>query len=216
MAINSTTRAPSRLGTNPRINHRWTEEEKAIIRRDYSQAHESRADLARRLGVSEYAVQGQLAYMGLAKRTDRRPWSYEEDERLRDLVTRHRPAAVAQQMGRSINSVVVRAKRLGCSRRARDGWFTKGELQSLFGVDHKWVQRRIDDGRLEGEAHNVMPQQDGGGYWRISERSVVRYVRAYPEELTSRNVDFITIVALLAGIATGSEQGPRGPHDPPA
>lgn len=204
MVTKSATRAPSEPGTNPRINHRWTEEEKAIIRRDYSHSHASRADLASKLGVSEFAVAGQLAYMGLAKRTDRRPWSYDEDEELRDLITRHRPAAVARKMGRSINSVVVRSKRLGCSRSAKDGWFNKREVTELFGVDHKWVQRHIESGALKGEPNGALPSQRGMAYWRITQESVIKYIRTYPEDLTSRNVDLITIVDLIAGLLVGA------------
>ena len=63
-----------------RTNHRWTQEEREVVRREYRQTHKSRRELAAKLGVTEYAVAGQVSRMGLGKRTDRRPWTPEEDE----------------------------------------------------------------------------------------------------------------------------------------
>lgn len=192
-------------------NHRWTEDEKAIVRRDYAFNRASIEDIAARLGVTANAVKGKVNELGLAKATDyrKRPWSADEDEQLRDLITRKRPRTIAIIMGRSLNAVVVRSKRIGCSRRARDGYYTKKDLTAVFGVDHKWVQRRMDEGRLCAKPHDVDPRRSGGGFWRITEASVRRFVQTYPEELNGRNVDLIWMVDLLAGMKTqhGGLQG---------
>ena len=42
-----------------RQNHKWTDDERDIIRRDYKHTHKSRQELAARLGVTEYGVAGK-------------------------------------------------------------------------------------------------------------------------------------------------------------
>ena len=184
-----------------RTNHRWTEEEREVVRRDYRQTHKSRRELAAKLGVTEYAVAGQVSRMGLGKRTDRRPWTPEEDERLRELIPQKSATRIAKILHRSINAVTVRAKRLRESQRVRDGWYTKREVSEILGMDHKWVQRRIDAGRLKATWHHGrQPRQNGGGSWHIEEKDLKRFIRRYPHELNGRNVDLVQVVGILAGI----------------
>ena len=55
-------------------NHRWTEEERDYIRNNYRGTHASREAIAEALGISPFAVAGgQIAKMGIAKCSDRRP-----------------------------------------------------------------------------------------------------------------------------------------------
>jgi len=184
-----------------RVNHIWTDEERDIVRRDYRGTRASAQEIADRLGVTEYAVKGQISAMGTA-RQDRHPWSPKEDKRLEQLITRYCPRRVAHIMHRSINSVVVRSKRLNISRRNRDGWFTKREACAILGVDHKWLQKRIDCGTLKATFHDdeSPPKKNGGNCWHIDEKDLRDYIRKYPQELTSRNVDMIMIVDILAGV----------------
>ncbi len=184
-----------------RENHRWTDYEKDVIRSDYKHTRESAIELADRLGVTEYAVKGQIAIMGIAKSDDRHPWSPEEKERLAELMTQYCPRRVARKMHRSINSVVVMAKRLNISRRYRTGWFTKREVCEILGHDHRWVQRRIDSGALVATYHHeARPQRNGMRSWHISEQDLIHFIRKYPEEIVGCNMDIMMIVELLAGI----------------
>lgn len=181
--------------------HIWTEDEREIVRRDYAHTHASRRAIAQHLGISEFAVAGQIAKMGIAKRSDRRRWARQEDERLMELMPRYSPGKIAKLLHRSLNSVVVRSKRLGISRRVRDGWFTKQEVGEILGVDHHWIQRRIDCGALKATYHyGVRPQKNGAVCWHIAEADLRRFIRRYPCELTSRNVDLLMIVDILAGV----------------
>ena len=184
-----------------RQNHKWTDDERGIIRRDYKHTRKSRQELAARLGVSEYGVAGQIAYMGIARSEDRHPWSPEEKEKLAELIPQYCPRRVALMMHRSINSITVMARRIRASRRHRTGWFTKREVCEILGHDHKWVQRRIDSGALKASYHHGhRPTQKGMSAWHINEHDLVQYIRKYPEELVGCNVDIIIIVELLAGI----------------
>lgn len=184
-----------------RQNHQWTEEEREIIRRDYRQTVASKQELAARLDVSQFAVAGQLASMGITRRDDRRPWSPQEKETVADLAQRYCPRRVAHLMHRSLNSVVVMCKRLGVSRRIRNGWFTKAEVCQIVGMDHHWLQRRIDSGALVASYHyDHRPTQKGGSAWHIEEKAIRDFLRRYPEELNGRNVDMTMVVDILAGV----------------
>ena len=184
-----------------RTNHCWTEEEREIVRREYGGTRESRRHLAAKLGVTEYAVAGQIGRMGLGKITARRPWTPKEDEKLCELIPRMPLNHVAKVLHRSINSVTVRAKRVRAFRRVRDGWYTKREVCEILGMDHKWVQRWIDRGALKATYHHGhRPQQNGQGAWHIEERALKRFMRRYPHELNGRNVDLIQVVGILAGV----------------
>ena len=185
-------------------NHKWTDDERDIIRRDYTHTYRSAQELADRLGVTEFAMRGQIASMGIAKSNDRHPWSPEEKDKLATLIPQCGIQKIAKKMHRSINSVVVMATRIGASRRCRDGWFTKKEVCEILGHDHKWVQARIDSGALKAESHyGDRPTKLGLSAWHIREHDLVRFIRKYPQELVGCNIDIIMIVELLAGIVNG-------------
>ena len=184
-----------------RQNHKWTDEERDIIRRDYKHTHKSRQELAARLGVTEFGVAGQISTMGIAKSDDRRPWTPQEKEKLANLIPRYCVRVIARMMHRSLNSVVVMATRINTSRLVREGWFTKREVCEILGHDHKWAQARIDSGALKATYHyGKRPTQKGMSAWHIEEADLVQFIRKYPQELVGCNIDIIMIVELLAGI----------------
>lgn len=181
--------------------HKWTDEEREIVRRDYKGTHASASEIGRRLGVSRHAVAGQVYILGIATRTDRHPWDPEQDDQLRELIPRCAPRTIAMKMHRSTNSVVVRAQRLGLSRRIRDGWFTQTEACAILGVDSHWLQRRIESGQLKATYHNgCRPNRPGLSMWHIEQKDLKSFICRYPQDLTGRNVDMIAIVEILAGI----------------
>jgi len=194
-----------------RNNHRWTDDERLIVLRDYKGDHVSAQAIADGLGVSFFAVKAQVQKMGISFQ-DRNYWTAAQDKQLEELMTRHCPGRVAKIMHRSINSVVIRARRLGISRRGRDGWYTKLDACEALGVDHKWLQLRIDCGALKARPHNPEepPHKDGGSCWEIAEQDLVDYIRTYPQELIGRNVDIISLVDLLSGLKPVKRQTRAG------
>ena len=186
---------------NVNRHHAWTDEEREILRREYAGTRQSRQEIAAKLGVTEFAVAGQIGKMGIAKRTDRRPWTPEEDELLQELVTRKSMTAIAKKMGRTINSVTVRAKRIQAPRTTRDGWYTMREVCQILGVGHKWLRTRIESGAFPAIPHHGRhPQKAGGGAWHIEEKDLRQFIRRYPHELNGRNVDLLQVVDILAGV----------------
>ena len=184
--------------------HRWTEEERNIVRREYEHSRESAKRIAEYLGVTEFAVKGQVSAMGLGNHDNRHPWTPKEEEKLKRLLRRWGPRMVAVKMHRSLNSVVLKAKRLNIQRRTRDGWFTKKDVCEILGVDHRWVQARIDSGALKAYYHyGTKPSKYGMSAWHIEEADLKEFIRRYPQELIARNLDMIMIVDILAGVVNG-------------
>lgn len=183
--------------------HEWTDEERGIIRRSYKHTRVSRKAIAKKLGhgISEFAVAGQIAAMGIAKRTDRHPWSPQDDEKLKRLMPLHCPERIAKMMHRSKNSVIVRSQRLGIHRRNHDGWYSKKEVCEILGVDHHWLQLRIDSGALKATYHfGRRPTKFGLTMWHIEREDLKAFIRRYPEEINGYNVEMIQIVDILAGV----------------
>jgi hypothetical protein len=182
-------------------NHHWTDEEQEIVRRNYRQNCTSQRELANRLGVTVPQVAHQIARMGLGKRSNRRPWTPEENSLLLDLIEQKSTGQIAKSMRRTVNSVVVQAKRLNTSPRNRIGWYTMSELCEILGMDHHWVSRRIENGSLQATRQNGgTPEDDRGRMWRIEEKNLRQFIRRYPHELNGRNVDLVHLVNILTGL----------------
>ncbi len=184
--------------------HRYSDEEIDIIRRDYRHSKESLRELAQRLGTTPASINGKVRLLGLSKRTDyrRRKWTEEEEKKLVKLLERHAPSSVPKFMGRSINSVVVKSKRLGVRRRNRNDWYVMREVCEILGVDHHWLRRRVDSGAIVATWHydKEPGQRKGSLSWHFTQHAVCEFIRRYPEELNGRNVDMIQVVEILVGV----------------
>ena len=181
--------------------HRWTEEEHDLLRARYAGNRASCEKLGATLGVSWLAVRARVSKLGLARITSRKSWTAGEDAQLEQEACRRPMEAIAKSMDRSVNSVVVRSKRLGLHRRDRDGWYTKTEVCEILGVQHRWLQARIDSKALRASWHHGRhPHNAGAAAWHISEANLKRYIRTYPDELNGRNVDLVQVVDVLAGV----------------
>lgn len=186
-----------------KARHQWTEEELLVLRRDFPPSNGERERLAERLGITKWQLNHQAALLGLLKATDhrRRVWTIMDDQSLQEWAPRVAVKGLAMKLHRSMTAVVVRMKRLGISRRVRDGWYTKMEACELLGVDHHWLQRRIDLGVLKATYHHgERPEAGGMRQWHIEEAALRTFVRTYPQELNGRNVDMLGIIELLAGM----------------
>ena len=185
--------------------HKWNDDERDIVRREYNGTNKKSQQIADKLSyitgdkVTLFAVKGQATKMGIMQ--DKSPdWTDREIEILTEMIHQYSPITIARRLHRSLNAVVVKSNRLGLKRRFRDGWYTKKDVCEIFGVDHKWIGRRIDNGELKALPNNgCSPQKDGGSYWRIKEKDLRDFIVGHSIELTSRNVDLFTIVNILTG-----------------
>jgi len=185
--------------------HKWTDEERAIVRREYDGTDQKSKQIAGKLSyitgdkITFFAVKGQAARMGIMQ--DKSPdWTEREVEILSEMITMHAPITIAKRLKRSLNAVVVKSKRLKLSRRARDGWFTKKEVCEIMGVDHKKIQGYIDRGDLKASYHTeVKPKQNGGACWHIKQVDFIDFIKTNSNDFLGRNVDLVMIVWLLDG-----------------
>ena len=188
---------------NPRRkkHKRWTKDEIETIREEYAGTRRSQEELAHKLGTTRSRVEYQIYKMGLGKRKNGRPWTQEEDERLRDLISRKNIYEISKTMGRSLNAVTVRAVRIGAQRRNREGWYTQDEASEIMGVKDAWTRERIASGELKASWHHGRkPGQAGSGSWHIEKEHLREFLRRNPHELTARNVDLVQIVEILTGL----------------
>ena len=189
--------------TRRTIKHRWTTEEEDIVRQQYRGTHQSQRDIADYLNragaqppVTQYAVSGRVSKLGIGQRENRR-WTESEMNRLREWVGRYSPVVIAQKLKRGVVSVTIKMKKMGLSRRAKDGWYTKKEVAEMLGVDHKKVQRWMDDGYLKAVPYQEMPQKNSGGMWYIEEKDLRAFLLRYPQELVGRNLDLCQVFDII-------------------
>ena len=185
--------------------HEWTEEERSIIRQGYTQTGASIRELAERLGLGETSVRNQANLMGLGKKSDRKPWTPEEEEQLLDLVEKKNVQQIAKIMGRTVNSVLGKIKKLNASRTERNGWYTLSETCGILGVYEGWLKKRIENGAIRGVRHypnspGLHTRGGSGKTWHIEEKELREFIRRYPDELNGRNVDVVLLVHVLAGL----------------
>jgi hypothetical protein len=179
-------------------NHKWTEEEREIVRREYKGNNRSADIIGTQLGVTKYAVKGQAAKMGILMPKSP-PWTEKEIESLEEMIHRYSTVQVAKKLHRSINAVALKAKRLKLNRRLRDDWYTKVEVCEVCGVDHRRVQHWIDSGALKASYHNgIRPSKYGMAMWHIEATDLKQFLLNYSGELVGRNVDIQQIVWIIA------------------
>ena len=88
---------------------------------------------------------------------------------------------VAKRMQRSVNSVTVRSKRLKCSRRVRDDWYTLAETADILGKDTKWVKCRTTAGTLRARQHHGnKPGTRGSNCWHFRRKDLKDFLQTYP------------------------------------
>lgn len=140
------------------------------------------AEIARRLGRDPGALAQHCQLLRrqgtLTKQRFYAPrWTAEEDDLLRDRYGQSTVQALAARLQRSVSGVRCRAFVLGVTM--RENVWTAQDVASLFGVDHhKVVDQWLASGLLG--ARRVENGKGRGYYWTISDRSIDRFIRAYP------------------------------------
>lgn len=178
-------------------NHKWTDDEREIVRRDYKGTNASSQKIADRLGVTLFAVNGIASKLGIMRQKSP-PWTAKELERLEQLIHHHSIGTLAQMLHRSPNAVKVKAIRLKLKLRLRDDWYTKRDICEIVGENHHKVQHWIDSGALKASYHNDRrPSMKGMAMWHIEAADLKTFITNYSGELLGRNVDIQQIVWLL-------------------
>lgn len=179
-------------------NHKWTDKDKEIVRRDYKGTNASAQAIADHLGVTRCGVKGQAQKMGIMQQKSPN-WTQEEYHILKENVHRKSIGQIAKMLGRSANAVKIKATRLKLQLRKRNGWYTKSEVMEICGVDHKKVQEWIDSGSLPASWHfGNKPGGPGQASWHIDYEDLRNFLLVYCGELLGRNVDLQQIVWIVS------------------
>ncbi len=99
---------------------------------------------------------------------DRRPWTASEMNLLEKLVGRVSSAIIANRLHRPESSIVNKLKRIGTSRRVRNG-YTMRELELCLGQDHHKITQWIKNGWLRDRLQGTR-RLDGNGWTRRGSR----------------------------------------------
>jgi hypothetical protein len=175
--------------------HKWTEAERDIIRRDYKGDDASAERIARYFDVSVNAVKGQIQTLGLSFAAHRH-WTEDEEEQLKELITQYSVHAVHKMIGRSISSITQKAAELKCSMRTRDEWYNKSDVCEILGVDHHKIQQWINSGALKADRRRET-EEGRTSCWHILESDLKTFIVGHCFELIGRNVDLFAIVHIV-------------------
>ena len=141
-----------------------------------------------------------------------RRWSGEERARLRSLVETHTIHQAAPVLGRSVTSVRVQASRLGLTWGIQEDQFSVRELAQVFGVDIRWVMRRINRRSLRAVTpYGRRPGLRQASLYRVPAQAVRGYLLAHSSELRGRRVDLARIASIMSGPEPVTNSGGHRP-----
>lgn len=186
-----------------RMKYTWHPEYDAYLEAQYFGGLNRRFQVLNRMirltGLPRWYIKRQAARLGLTMRFDRKRWTREEIDHLENLVGRVSSATIAKRLRRPESSVVNKVKRLGISRRVRDG-YTMRELELCLGEDHHKIARWIKDGWLQDRLQGTRRHNgNGNDIHRIREKDIFNFIKNYPQEINLGKVDqtwFLDLVLL--------------------
>lgn len=185
----------------PRRKYTWCSEYDAYLKDHYFGGLRRRnkvlTQMVRLAGVPRWYVKRQAARLGLTMQMDRRPWTDGDLTLLEKLVGRLSSVVIAKRLRRPESSVVNKLRRLGTSRRVREG-YTIRDLALCFGENHHTITHWLTNGwlpdRIQGTArHN----NNGRDIHRIREKDILTFIRRHPQEINLAKVDQLWFLDLV-------------------
>ncbi len=157
------------------------------------------AEIAAELGWPGWAVKKVARRLGLAKpwSKDRRDWTPDEEDYLRTWQGLRSAAWIGKQLERGETSVILKMKHMGLSRRIRDG-YSVNEVANCMGVDHKCVDRWLEQGWLAAVKQGTKRRHD---IRRISAADLLAFLQSRREEYRLDKVDQAWFLELVFGEA---------------
>ena len=115
--------------------HRWTDEEVAVLRREYDGTTASKNAIAENLVLTAQQVQGKINTLGLAKRRKAPTHHWTEEERdvvRREYMGTHKSRAdIAATLGVSVSAVAGEVARMGLANKTDRRRWTPAEEDQL-------------------------------------------------------------------------------------
>ena len=182
-----------------RKKYMWTPARDQVLRDRYDGKVRGRAAvIARALGWPAWVVKRRAAQLGLTHPVDRRDYTAEEVTVLEEWTGHYSSDSIAKRLGRSLTSVVLKQKRMGLSRRVRDG-YTLRDLELCFGTDHRVIERWVREGKLTIRKRGTGRAGKQGDTWSVSDTQLVAFVRDHPLAFRLDKVDQVWFMDLVTG-----------------
>ena len=184
-----------------KLKYTWRPEYDAYLKAHYFGGLNRRFQVLNRMvrltGLPRWYIKRQAARLGLTMKMDRRPWTSAELNVLEKLVGRVSTATIAKRLHRPESSVVDKLKRLGTSRRVREG-YTMRDLEQWLGEDHRKISVWIANGWLRDRPQRTN-RHGGNGHdiHRIREKDVLYFIKNHPQEINLGKVDQVWFLDLV-------------------
>jgi hypothetical protein len=192
-------RADHRRRAKPKYT--WRPEFDAFLKAQYFGGLNRRFQVLNRMirmtGLPRWYIKRQATRLGLTMKMDRQPWTPADLKVLEKLVGRVSSATIAKRLHRPESSVVNKLKRLGNSRRVREG-YTMRDLEQCLGEDHHKISVWIANGWLRDRLQGTR-RHDGNGrdIHRIREKDILRFLKNHPQEINLGKVDQVWFLDLV-------------------
>ena len=108
-------------------------------------------------------------------------------------------------LGRNVNSVRVQASRLSLEWRIHEDQFSVTQVAASFGVDIRWVMRRINRGVLWAVTPEGRPGLREADLYQVPAHAVRRFLLCHAHDLKGRRFDLERIVGFMAGPEPGGD-----------
>ena len=184
-----------------KLKYTWRPEYDAHLKAHYFGGLNRRFQVLNRMvrltGLPRWYIKRQAARLGLTMKMDRRPWTQVELELVEHLVSRVSAATIAKRLHRPESSVVNKIKRLGTSRRVREG-YTMRDLEQCLGEDHHKISIWIANGWLRDRLQGTNRHGgNGNDIHRIREKDVLHFIKTHPQEINLGKVDQVWFLDLV-------------------
>jgi hypothetical protein len=183
------------------VKYTWRPELDAFLKAQYFGGLNRRFQVLNRMirmtGLPRWYIKRQATRLGLTMKMDRQPWTPADLKVLEKLVGRVSSATIAKRLHRPESSVVNKLKRLGNSRRVREG-YTMRDLEQCLGEDHHKISVWIANGWLRDRLQGTR-RHDGNGrdIHRIREKDILRFLKNHPQEINLGKVDQVWFLDLV-------------------
>ena len=184
-----------------KLKYTWRLEYDAYLKAHYFGGLNRRFQVLNRMvrvtGLPRWYIKRQAARLGLTLKMDRRPWTQAELGLVEHLVGRLSAATIAKRLRRPESSVVNKIKRLGTSRRVREG-YTMRDLEQCLGEDHHKISVWIANGWLRDRLQGTNRHGgNGNDIHRIREKDVLHFIKNHPQEINLGKVDQVWFLDLV-------------------
>ena len=184
-----------------KLKYTWRPEYDAHLKAHYFGGLNRRFQVLNRMvrltGLPRWYIKRQAARLGLTLKMDRRPWTQAELGLVEHLVGRLSAATIAKRLRRPESSVVNKIKRLGTSRRVREG-YTMRDLEQCLGEDHHKISVWIANGWLRDRLQGTNRHGgNGNDIHRIREKDVLHFIKNHPQEINLGKVDQVWFLDLV-------------------